>query len=117
MYKGLMLIGVMFAAVSCGSSSTTTPSPASGSTVSIVAGASTLTASAFNPNPIAIARGTTVVWVNNDNTTHTSTSDSGLWNSGNLAPGASFSMTFQNTGSFPYHCTQHPNMIATVTVQ
>jgi plastocyanin len=26
-------------------------------------------------------------------------------------------MTFQSAGTFPYHCTIHPNMIGTVTVQ
>jgi plastocyanin len=116
MVKRLMIIGALVGAFGCGSSTPSTPSPA-GSSVSIVANSSTLTTTAYNPNPINIARGSTVTWVNNDTTTHTSTSDTGLWNSGNLAPGANFTMTFQNAGSFPYHCTQHANMIGTVVVQ
>ena len=34
-----------------------------------------------------------------------------------IAPGASFSKTFTSAGSFPYHCTIHPGMVGTVTVQ
>jgi plastocyanin len=63
-----------------------------------------------------VATGTTVTWVNNDSITHTTTSNGGTWN-GNLAPGASFSFTFAAPGTYPYHCTIHPNMIGTITVQ
>jgi plastocyanin len=103
----------------CGnSSSPSTPSPTpSGTPVSIVAGSSTLTTTAYNPNPVTIQRGGTVTWVNNDNTAHTSTSESNVWNSQTIAPGGSFSMTFSNPGTFPYHCTIHPGMIGAVTVQ
>jgi plastocyanin len=55
--------------------------------------------------------------VNNDTTTHTSTGSNGAWDSGSIAPGASFSRTFPAAGSFTYHCTIHPGMVGTVTVQ
>ncbi len=107
--------------VACGQSSPTptTPSTSSGSgtAVSIVAGAATLTTTAFAPNPIAVAAGGTVTWMNNDTTTHTSVADAGAWNSGPIAPGGSFSMTFSSAGTFPYHCSIHPGMVGTVTVQ
>jgi plastocyanin len=93
------------------------PNPTPGSSVSIVAGSSTMTTTAYNPNPITIQHGGSVTWVNNDTTGHTSTSDGGVWNSGTIAPGNSFSMSFPNAGSFPYHCLIHPNMVGTVTVQ
>jgi plastocyanin len=105
---------------SCGGdsqpSSPTMPTP-NGVSVSIVSGSSSLTTSAYNPNPITVQRGGTVIWMNNDNTPHTSTSDTGAWSSGTIAAGGSFSATFQNSGSFTYHCTIHPNMIGTVNVQ
>jgi plastocyanin len=116
-------LAALVAVASCGSSSSpTSPSPSptgsgSGSSVSIVSGARTLTTNAYNPNPVTISRGTTVTWMNNDSIAHTSTADGGAWNSGNMAPGASFSQTFQTTGSFTYHCALHPNMVGTVTVQ
>ena len=110
----------------CGGSSSTPSSPTSpsspsptplGSGVTIVAGASTRTTTAYNPNPISVSRGDTVTWVNNDTTTHTSSADGGAFNSGSIAPGASFSQTFQTAGSFTYHCAIHPNMVGSVTVQ
>jgi plastocyanin len=58
-----------------------------------------------------------VTWTNNDSTTHTSTSNNGAWNSGGIAPGRSFSQTFQTAGTFVYHCSIHPGMVGTVTVQ
>jgi len=85
--------------------------------VSIVRQASTLTNTAYAPNPISIAAGDTITWTNNDTEAHTSVGDDGSWNSGNIAPGASFSRTFPTAGTFAYHCSIHPNMIATVTVR
>jgi plastocyanin len=58
-----------------------------------------------------------VTWTNSDTSTHTTTSDTGAFDSGSMAAGAKFSFTFQARGNFPYHCTLHPGMIATVVVQ
>lgn len=92
------------------------PTP-SGPTVSIVSGASLLTTGAYSPNPIDVAPGTTVTWVNNDSVAHTSTSTTTLWNSGSMAPNATFSRTFPSAGTFSYFCSLHPNMVGTVNVQ
>lgn len=124
MMQRVLAIATLVAAVaSCGKGSSPspvdpspTPSP-SGSTVSIVMGASTRTTGAYSPNPITVARGGSVMWVNNDTTAHTSTSDNNSWNSGTIAPGANFSHTFASSGPFTYHCTIHPGMVGTVTVQ
>jgi plastocyanin len=66
---------------------------------------------------MTVSVGTTVTWVNGDNTSHTSTSNNGAFDTGTIAPGGSASFRFQSAGSFPYHCTFHPGMIATITVQ
>jgi plastocyanin len=71
---------------------------------------------AFNPPNITVAPGTTVTWVNNDQTAHTSTADDGTWDSGTLQPGKSFSFTFKQAGTYTYHCSIHPNMTGTITV-
>ncbi len=117
----LSLAALAIVAAGCGSSSTPTmaygPTAPSGSNVSIVAGSRSLTTTAYNPNPITISRGMSVTWVNNDNISHTSTSDTGMWSSGNIAPGGQFSATFAASGTFPYHCAIHPNMVGTVVVQ
>jgi hypothetical protein len=75
-----------------------------------------MTTTAFSPNPLNIAVGTTVTWLNNDGTGHTSTASGGAWSSPTIAPGGQFSFTFQSAGTFPYHCMIHPNMVGTVGV-
>ena len=104
-------------AAACSSSSTTPSSPTNGTPVSMVNGSSTLTTTAYSPNPVTIAVGGTVTWMNNDVTAHTATDDSGTFNSGSIAPGGQFSRTYPSAGTFPYHCTLHPNMVGSVRVQ
>lgn len=72
---------------------------------------------AFSPASLAVSPGTEVTWVNCDAVAHTSTADTGAWNSGLLAPGAVYRRTFAAAGSFPYHCDPHPGMKAAVVVQ
>jgi plastocyanin len=70
----------------------------------------------FDPGTITIAAGTTVTWTNNDTATHTVTADDGSFDSGNIATGQTFSMTFNTPGTFTYHCAIHPNMTASIVV-
>ena len=77
---------------------------------------------AFTPANRAISIGTTLTWKNQDNFAHTVTSGtpgnpSGLFDSGNLGSGGSFSYTFNSAGSFKYFCSIHPSMTGTITVQ
>jgi plastocyanin len=71
---------------------------------------------AFQPASLQVAVGTTVTWTNADSTAHTVTSDTGAFDSGPLAPGASFSQTFMTPGTYTYHCQIHPFMTATIVV-
>lgn len=71
---------------------------------------------AFNPSTIKVAAGTTVKWTNKDAIGHTVTSGTNLFNSGTIATGGTFSFTFTTAGSYPYYCSIHPTMTATVTV-
>lgn len=70
----------------------------------------------FTPTPVNAVAGDTVKWTNDGLLTHTSTSDSGVWNSGFLGPGASYMRQFNTPGSFPYHCEIHTFMLGTVIV-
>jgi plastocyanin len=70
----------------------------------------------FSPANMTVAPGTTVTWVNNGQAPHTSTADDGTWDSGTLQPGKSYSFTFDQAGTYTYHCTIHPNMTGTITV-
>jgi len=70
----------------------------------------------FAPPSITVAPGTTVVWVNRGPSQHTSTSDSGAWDSGALNPGGSFPIRFDTAGTFTYHCAIHPQMVGRIVV-
>jgi plastocyanin len=78
--------------------------------------AATISGFAFHPNPIVVTAGDTVTWTNNDPVGHTVTANGASFASGTIANGASFSHTFGVVGSFPYHCSIHPTMTGTVTV-
>jgi plastocyanin len=106
---------ILIAACSGSSSSySTTTSPTSGTGGT---GAVTITAVTYSPNSLTVSQGSTVTWTNSDVGPHTVTSDGGLFNSGSIAPGGKYSYTFPSTGTFPYHCTIHPNMVGTIVVQ
>ncbi len=94
-------------------SASSTPKPApstSGSTV-------TIKDFAFSPTPLTVKRGTKVTWVNNDNTSHTVSSDSDTTlESPVLSTGGTFSFTFTTPGTFSYHCSFHSDMKGTIVV-
>jgi len=74
---------------------------------------------AFTPTPVHVRAGGTVTWVNCEpagTPAHTTTADAGAWNSPLLEPGTSYSATFNSAGTFSYHCTPHPSMVAAVVV-
>ena len=97
-----------------------TTSTASCSAPSNTAGATVIfiRAFAFQPATVHVKAGGSVAWVNCEPTaiTHTSTSDGGAWDSGLVPPSADFVRTFSAAGTFPYHCTVHPSMKATIIV-
>ena len=71
----------------------------------------------FDPAQITIATGTTVAWRNEDSVPHTVTSTDGAFDSGIFDPGATFTWTFAEPGSFPYACQLHPQMQGTVIAE
>lgn len=89
---------------------TTSSPPASGNTV-------TLANFAFSPATLTVEVGTMVTWTNNDSTTHTVTSGTGVFESGNLALNATYTYVFAETGTFSYYCSIHPSMKGTVIVE
>src|SRR5438132_10523348 len=95
------------------------PKSVSATTVTVTVGNNCL---CFSPSSVTIHPGDTVQWTWSS-TGHSSTSGtpgvpSGLWDSGILNQGATFSHTFNTVGTFPYYCTPHGGcgMIGTVTV-
>lgn len=61
----------------------------------------------FAPKSLRVAVGETVTWTNLDGLQHTVTSDEGLFDSGLLGEGDSWSWTFDAPGTYTYHCTPH----------
>jgi plastocyanin len=95
------------------------PTVASGATVTVTVGNNCF---CFAPSSVTIHRGDTVQWTWSS-TGHSTTSGNpgvpnGLWDSGLLNQGATFSHTFNTAGSFPYYCSAHWQfgMTGTVTV-
>src|SRR5215211_9109686 len=71
---------------------------------------------AFIPAQLNVAPGTTVTFVNRDDVPHTATSDNKLFDSGELAPGASFPVVLEGAGTVTYHCELHPEMQGSIVV-
>lgn len=68
---------------------------------------------------LKIKRGTTVIWINKDDTKHTVTADTdpeASLDSPYFGTGETFEYTFDTIGIFPYHCAPHPYMKGTVEV-
>ncbi|CAN5772337.1 hypothetical protein BH23CHL4_BH23CHL4_28180 [soil metagenome] len=71
---------------------------------------------AFAPATLQITVGDTVTWTNDDDSDHTVTASDGLFDSGQLGEGATFSFTFDTAGEFTYFCAIHPEMQGTIVV-
>ena len=77
----------------------------------------------FSPNPGTVPVGKTVAWTNATSSgyggaTHHITADNGSFSTGDIAPGStSTPIKMSTAGSFAYHCTIHPTMVGSVTVQ
>jgi plastocyanin len=57
-----------------------------------------------------------VSWHNADNEVHRVVLNDGELDTGNIAPGA-FSAAMSLAAPGPYHCTIHPDMVGSITVQ
>lgn len=80
-----------------------------------------MTGTTYSPSNLQIEVGETVTWRNQSSMTHTVTSGSnrehdGEFNSGNLAPGSTYEVTFTEAGDFDYFCIPHVGMAGSITV-
>src|SRR6266446_10735894 len=99
-----LLAGLAFGSMMCGL----------GSTAQAAVTNVTVESFDFNPSSVSINVNDSVKW-NWASGTHTTTSSSGLWDSGPRSSG-SFTNTFTSAGNFPYFCSIHTFMTASVTV-
>ena len=116
----ILIIGLTFTIVTLASNAV-----GQSKTVSIVKDASNPSSiEPYNPSPLSVPVGTTVTWVNNDNTGHTVTEGNPSGNtppngfdSGILGPGKTFTHTFDKPGAVQYYCTLHPTMLGEIIVK
>jgi plastocyanin len=70
----------------------------------------------FDPPVLTIAAGDRVVWQNHDLVPHTATAP-GRFDSGQVQPNATFTLTLSRKGDVDYACTLHPTMKARIVVK
>jgi plastocyanin len=87
--------------------------PSNSTVVKIVANARS---NSFSPNPVEVKVGEIVTWINDDSGRYTVTSNDGIFDSGMLGKGQSFSFSFDKAGEYPYHWVPHPNTVGKVVV-
>ena len=106
----VFLFGLAGSGCSSDSSNSYSMSPTAPTSPTVLPNTVQMSGSAFSPASITVTVGTTITWKNNDGYAHTATSDTGVWDTGNIAAGASATTTFNTPGTFPYHCTYHVAM-------
>ncbi len=67
---------------------------------------------AYAPSVATLRFGDAVTWTNLDIVPHTVTATNGSWDSGEIAPGESWSMIVTETVALDYYCVYHPGMQA-----
>ena len=108
----LLISAMVITSCSKGSSYNSTPS-----TTPPVANSVSIVNMSFSPATLTVTAGTTVTWTNNDNMTHTVTSDATGFDSGDLTVGSKFSKVFSVACTYSYHCTIHPTMKGSIVVK
>ena len=76
----------------------------------------------YIPSTIVVEKGKSVTWINEDSSFHSVTSGfygepTGLFDSGYLDPYQSYTLYFDEFGTYDYFCTLHPWMKAQVIVE
>ena len=72
----------------------------------------------YSPAEIEVAKGSEIVWINDDSIVHTvtDTSDATAFDSSIIGQGKEWRHKFDEAGSYEYYCTLHPWMVGEVTV-
>jgi plastocyanin len=92
----------------------TAATPAEGGTAGSGGNVVAMAGLKFQPGTLTVAKGTTVVFDNDDTAPHTVTARSGGTDSGVIDPGKRFSLVAAS--SFDYFCSIHPSMTAKLVV-
>jgi plastocyanin len=119
MLKRTITIGLVLAALGAGLAACGGYGDDSGATTTARTGDAKVSVqdNAFKPSVVKIAVGDTVTFTNDGAIPHTVTATDGAkFDSGTLAPGATFSFTADRAGTVKYVCTFHAGMQGTIEV-
>ena len=110
MYKSLLVAAVLATGASAAFA---------GDTATVAVNPSTIVIKnfKFGPSTLTIAPGTTVTWVNEDESPHTIAEKGKTFRSAALDTNDRFSYTFAQPGEFTYYCTMHPMMVGKIIVK
>ena len=88
-----------------------------------------ITDSGYSPSEVLVVAGTIVRWINDGPSVHSSKSDIGVWDSGEICSptdatevgcagygGVTYGRLFTRPGIFTYRCAAHPSKRGTVVV-
>jgi plastocyanin len=114
---GFIIGGFTVGALAAGTENQLLSSAGTSADITILRGAGTPGAIGYVPANFTTTAGKTVTWANKDTTTHTVTSTTGLFDSGILNPGQTYTHTFTQAGVYSYYCTPHSWMKGNVTVK
>jgi LPXTG-motif cell wall-anchored protein len=75
----------------------------------------------FSPKTISIDPGDSITFTNTGDATHTATADNGSFDTGDIKPGATQTITVKAPGTYPFYCKYHGGpggvgMSGTITV-
>ena len=122
MIKRTLTIGLVFAALgtglaACGGDEPSSSSSSSDTTTATSGTKVSVQDNSYSPATLEVAKGDTVTFTNDGGIAHTVTAASGAqFDSGSLAPGATFEFTAEKAGTVSYVCTFHPGMQGTIEV-
>jgi len=104
-----ILAGIMsFVMYSCSKSDPYTPPGGGGDTSTYRVN---ILSTQFDPATLNMLVGGKITWTNMDTEVHSIVTDNATSiNSGDIAPGASFTLTPTVNGTYPYHCGKHPGV-------
>lgn len=71
----------------------------------------------FVPQAMNIKKGDSITWKNQDLVPHTVTSANGTFDSKTIQPGKAWTFHSKEDGTFSYHCTFHPEMSGSISVE
>ena len=112
-----LVLGALAAGVAACGGGGDDPAPAAAQAPKAAATSVSVQDNSFSPGTLKVSVGDTVTFTNEGGIAHTVTAASGAkFDSGSLAPGATFKFTAEKAGTVDYVCTFHPGMQGTIEV-